>query len=162
MLQSAPQQQPMDPSKPVQMVIGGGAKQGDGPSRQETAALQAGIIDLRALEVDCKKIVQEISKRFIDLGLEDHEDDYAAEQFQAKQEKFEAEFKRLPFQFEAHSLALPNQDVHGGNEDEVLQNEDHKFNEEWAVLGQKIQDIHDILNMRALKQLEEIGQLILK
>ena len=142
------------------MVIGGGAKQGDGPSRQETAALQAGIIDLRALEVDCKKIVQEISKRFIDLGLEDHEDDYAAEQFQAKQEKFEAEFKRLPFQFEAHSLSLPNQA--SGNEDELLQNEDPKFNEDWAALGQNLQDIHDILNMRALKQFEEIGQLILK
>ena len=83
-----------DPTKPVQMVIG---NQGDGPTRQETTAISAGIIDIRALEVECKRIVQEISERFIDLGLEDHEDDYAADQLQAKQEKFEEEFSKLPF-----------------------------------------------------------------
>lgn len=35
-------------------------------------------IDWKAFEAECKKIVHEISDRFIDLGLDDHESDYAA------------------------------------------------------------------------------------
>jgi len=34
---------------------------------------------MRALEQECKKIVHEISERFIDLGMEDHDEDYAAD-----------------------------------------------------------------------------------
>lgn len=84
------------------MIIGGGGQQSDGP-RQEFPALSAAI-DMRALEQECKKIVHEISERFIDLGLEDHEEDYAADQLMEKQERFDEEFKRLQFHFEAHSL----------------------------------------------------------
>lgn len=41
-------------------------------------------IDWKAFEAECKKIVHDISDRFIDLGLEDRESDYAADQLQAK------------------------------------------------------------------------------
>ena len=62
------------------MVVGGGNTVGDGPIRQDpTPASSAAIIDIRALEIECKRIVQEISEKFIDLGIEDHEDDYAAD-----------------------------------------------------------------------------------
>jgi hypothetical protein len=90
------------------MVVGGGNTVGDGPIRQDpTPASSAAIIDIRALEIECKRIVQEISEKFIDLGIEDHEDDYAADQLQAKQEKFDEEFSKTQFHFEAHSLSLP-------------------------------------------------------
>jgi hypothetical protein len=38
--------------------------------------------------------VNEISSRFIDLGLEDHETDYGVDQLQAKQERFERELSK--------------------------------------------------------------------
>lgn len=142
------------------MVIGGGTAQGDGPSRQEATAISAGIIDIRALEVECKRIVQEISSRFIDLGLEDHEDDYAADQLQAKQEKFEEEFSKLPFQFDAHSLSLPKHQ--GDDQEALLDQDDPAIEQEWAALGSNLKDIHEIINQRALKQLLDIGELIQK
>jgi len=48
-------------------------------------------LDYKALEQDCKKIVQEISGRFIELGLDDHHSDYGQE-LQAKQIRFMREF----------------------------------------------------------------------
>lgn len=41
-------------------------------------------IDWKTFEEECKNIVNEISNRFIDLGLEDHETDYGADQLQVK------------------------------------------------------------------------------
>ena len=64
-------------------------------------------IDWKAFEAECKKIVNEVSEKFIDLGLEDHESDYGAGEVQAKQERFEREFNKIPFNFEAFSLQLP-------------------------------------------------------
>ena len=61
-------------------------------------------IDWKAFESECKKIVHDIADRFIDLGLDDHESDYEAGQLQAKQEKYDREFSRVPFNFEAFSL----------------------------------------------------------
>lgn len=84
------------------MIIGGGAGQngalGDGPNKGmmemgggPQSALQNGkkilstlntdiAIDWKGFEAECKNIVKEISNRFIDLGLEDHESDYGADQ----------------------------------------------------------------------------------
>ena len=88
---------------------------GDGPIRQDpTPASSAAIIDIRALEIECKRIVQEISEKFIDLGIEDHEDEYAADQ--------------------------------SGNEDAILEKDDHQFEEDWPALGHALKDIHEILN----------------
>ena len=56
-------------------------------------------IDWKAFEAECKKIVNEVSEKFIDLGLEDHESDYGAGEVQAKQERFEREFNKIPFNF---------------------------------------------------------------
>lgn len=106
---------------------------------------------MRALEIDCKRIVQEISERFIDLGIEDREDDYAADQLQAKQEKFEEEFAKTHFHFEAHSLSLPKGGFAQGNEDTLLEEDDPKINEDWAALGHALKDIHEIVHSRALK-----------
>lgn len=61
-------------------------------------------IDWKTFEEECKNIVNEISNRFIDLGLEDHETDYGADQLQVKQERFKQEFTRMPFVFDAPSL----------------------------------------------------------
>ncbi len=120
---------------------------GDGPARQEPSlAVSAGIIDMRALEIECKRIVQEISEKFIDLGIEDREDDYAADQLQAKQEKFEEEFSKTQFHFDAHSLSLPKTGVQSGNEDAILEKDDPHFEEDWSALGQALKDIHEILN----------------
>jgi hypothetical protein len=47
-------------------------------------------------------------------------------------------------------LSLPNKAAHAGNEDEILEKDDPKFNDEWAALGQNLQDIHDIVNKRQL------------
>jgi len=78
-------------------------------------------IDWKTFEEECKNIVNEISNRFIDLGLEDHETDYGADQLQVKQERFKQEFTRLPFVFEAPSLQIP---VSASNVDELLEEED--------------------------------------
>ena len=151
------------------MIVGGGNNLGDGPTRQEpTPASSAFIIDMRALEIDCKRIVQEISEKFIDLGIEDREDDYAADLLQAKQEKFEEEFSKTQFHFEAHSLSLPKT---GGlqsgnpselsnslfdpnsivNEEALLEKDEHQLEQDWTALGQALKDIHEIVNKGALK-----------
>ena len=78
-------------------------------------------IDWKTFEEECKNIVNEISNRFIDLGLEDHETDYGADQLQVKQERFKQEFTRMPFVFEAPSLQIP---VSASNFDELLEEED--------------------------------------
>ena len=78
-------------------------------------------IDWKTFEEECKNIVNEISNRFIDLGLEDHETDYGADQLQVKQERFKHEFTRLPFVFDAPSLQIP---VSASNFDELLEEED--------------------------------------
>jgi hypothetical protein len=67
--------------------------------------------------------VRDISERFIDLGLEDHESDFAADQLHAKQERFERELNRIPFNFEATSLQLPHATLH----DSSSNTEDHNM-----------------------------------
>ena len=129
------------------MIVGGGNNLGDGPTRQDpTPASSAGIIDMRALEIECKRIVQEISEKFIDLGIEDREDDYAADLLQAKQEKFEEEFSKTQFHFDAHSLSLPKTGLQSENEDALLEKDDHQFEQDWSALGQALKDIHEIVN----------------
>jgi hypothetical protein len=54
-------------------------------------------------------VVHEVSKCFIDLGLNEEDEDYAAGQLQAKQERFEEALAKLPFVFEGESLKMPTQ-----------------------------------------------------
>lgn len=89
-------------------------------------------IDWKPFEEECKNIVNEIGNRFIDLGLEDHETDYGADQLQAKQERFKHEFTRMPFVFEAPSLQIP---VSASNFDELLEEEDEFISQQNAQLG---------------------------
>ncbi len=118
-------------------------------------------LDWKAFEAECKKIVHEISDRFIDLGLEDHESDFGANELQAKQERFEREFHRLPFTFEAHSLQLPAASpLVQGNEDAILEEDDVFLAREKDILGQQIGDIVDIIHGKAKAQFKQEGALI--
>jgi hypothetical protein len=65
------------------MIIGGGNTQ-DGPARQLEPVSSSSHLDLKALEIECKRVVHEVSKCFIDLGLNEEDEDYAAGQLQAK------------------------------------------------------------------------------
>lgn len=122
----------IDTSKPVNMLIGGGQGGAQGQNQDggaqrnimETSTQASGqtALDWKAFEAECKKIVHDISDRFIDLGLDDHESDFGANELQAKQERFEREFQRMPFNFEAHSLQLPA--AAPGNEDAILEEDD--------------------------------------
>jgi len=115
-------------------------------------------LDWKAFEAECKKIVHDISDRFIDLGLEDHESDFGANELQAKQERFEREFQRLPFTFDAHSLQLP---AAAGNEDAILEEgETGGLAKEADALGHHIADIIDIIHGKAKAQLKQEGALI--
>ena len=92
--------------------------------------------------------MNEVSEKFIDLGLEDHESDYAAGELEAKQERFEREFSRLPFNFDAHSLQLPfggATAVQSGEEDAVLEAEDTELLRQSDMLGNQLAGLHDIL-----------------
>lgn len=109
-------------------------------------------LDWKAFEAECKKIVHDISDRFIDLGLEDHESDFGANELQAKQERFEREFSRQPFTFDAHSLQLPA--AVAGNEDAILEEADIGLAKEADALGHHISDILDIIHGKAKTQLK--------
>jgi hypothetical protein len=76
--------------------------------------------------------VNEISSRFIDLGLEDHETDYGVDQLQAKQERFERELSKNQFIFEAPSLQIP---ACTGNFDDLLEEDDEHISGQNAQLG---------------------------
>ena len=99
-------------------------------------------IDWKPFEEECKNIVNEIGNRFIDLGLEDHETDYGADQLQAKQDRFKHEFTRMPFVFEAPSLQIP---VSASNFDELLEEEDEFISVQNAQLGNNITEILTIM-----------------
>jgi len=140
----APVQQ-IDTSKPVSMVVG---EPRSVPELLSTQASGQISIDWKAFEQECKRIVNEVSEKFIDLGLEDHESDYAAGELEAKQERFEREFSRLPFNFEAHSLQLPfgaATAVQSGEEDAVLEAEDADIKRQSDVLGNQLAGLHEIL-----------------
>ena len=79
--------------------------------------------------------MQEISSRFIELGLDDHHSEYGQE-LQAKQVKFMREFERLPgkiFEDTTHStLQLPNSDITKEETEAVIeQEEDEEFNQQF-------------------------------
>ena len=114
-------------------------------------------LDWKAFEAECKKIVHEISDRFIDLGLEDHESNFGANELQAKQERFERECQRLPFTFDAHTLQLP---AAAGNEDAILEESDAGLAKHADELGHHIADIIDIIHGKAKAQLKQEGALI--
>lgn len=80
--------------------------------------------DWKAFESDCKKIVKEISDRFIDLGLDDHNSEYGQDLLQ-KQEKFRKELdkKEKDFKFDAETLHLPK--GHSDNEHLLEHVDDH-------------------------------------
>ena len=129
--------QQIDTSKPMSMVVGN-AEPRSVPELLSTQASGQISIDWKAFEQECKRIVNEVSEKFIDLGLEDHESDYAAGELEAKQERFEREFSRLPFNFEAHSLQLPfgaATAVQSGEEDAVLEAEDADLQRQSDLLG---------------------------
>lgn len=121
-------------------------------------------IDWKAFEAECKKIVHDISDRFIDLGLDDHESDFAAGELQAKQERFEREFSRMQFNFDALTLQLPaaSSAAAHGNEDAVL-DEEEKADFGKALSDQlagDISDIVDIIHGKLRSQLLQEGGLI--
>ena len=103
--------------------------------------------------------MNEISNRFIDLGLEDHETDYGADQLQVKQERFKNEFTRLPFIFEAPSLQIP---VSASNFEELLEEEDEYLSQQNAQLGNNISEILHIMHDKLREELHKDGELVMK
>ena len=116
-------------------------------------------IDWKTFEEECKNIVNEISNRFIDLGLEDHETDYGADQLQVKQERFKQEFTRLPFVFDAPSLQIP---VSASNFDELLEEEDEQLSHQNAQLGNNITEILHIMHDKLREELHFEGDLVMR
>ena len=116
-------------------------------------------IDWKTFEEECKNIVNEISNRFIDLGLEDHETDYGADQLQVKQERFKQEFTRLPFVFDAPSLQIP---VSASNFDELLEEEDEHISHQNAQLGNNISEILHIMQDKMREDLKFEGELVMR
>jgi hypothetical protein len=103
--------------------------------------------------------VNEISNRFIDLGLEDHETDYGADQLQVKQERFKHEFTRLPFVFDAPSLQIP---LSASNFDELLEEEDEQMSHQNAQLGNNIAEILHIMQDKMREELNFEGELVMR
>ena len=77
--------------------------------------------DVKGFELECKKIVQEVADKLLDLGLdEDNNSDY--QNLMQKQEKFARELERLGgFQFDSHSLRLPRGNAEN---EELIEEED--------------------------------------
>lgn len=93
--------------------------------------------------MECKKIVQEISGKFIELGLDEHHSDYGQE-LQAKQAKFMKEFERLPgkiFEDNTHStLHLPKSELtKEETEATIEQEEDAELDRQFDLLGNQIE-----------------------
>ena len=104
-------------------------------------------IDWRVFDEECKRIVKEVSDKFIDLGMDDHQSDYAAAELQAKQERFKREFSRQPFPFETiHQMPAPVK----GSVEEILE-EPQETAEQADNLGYHLQGIAEVIsgNMKA-------------
>jgi hypothetical protein len=97
---------------------------------------------LKAFEAECRKIVNDISDKFLDLGLDDgNHSDYG--DLMHKQEKFRKEFEKMPFNFEGQSLHMPKGDA---SNEEILEEEDRTIEEEHVSLGKDIEKIFDVLH----------------
>lgn len=93
--------------------------------------------------------MNEISGRFIELGLDDHHSDYGQE-LQAKQVKFMREFERLPgkiFEDNTHStLHLPKSEFSKEDTEATLEQEDDaEFNKQFDALGHQIHQLHEVM-----------------
>jgi hypothetical protein len=98
---------------------------------------------MRAFEAECKKIVNDISDKFLDLGLDEGNNGSDYGNLMQKQEKFSKEFERLNFQFDSHSLHLPKGKA---DNEEIMEEEDRTIDEMHTTLGSEIDRIHDLIH----------------
>lgn len=113
--------------------------------------------DVKAFENECRKIVNDISDKFLDLGLDDgNHSDYG--NMMLKQEKFAKEFERLNFQFESQALHIPKGSQ---NSDEILEEEeDAQLGKEHQTLGHELDRIHNLIHKTIKSQILSEGALI--
>lgn len=151
-------------SKPPQTVFNQGpGKLGLDGIREEppqsaiVSAATHSNFDVKNFELECKKIVQEISDRLLDLGLDDdNNSDY--QNLMQKQEKFAKEFEKLAsFQFDSHGLRLPRGRAEN---EEIIEEEDASVQELHARLGADMDKIHEVLVKCIKHQIQNEGQII--
>ncbi|CDW71837.1 px domain containing protein [Stylonychia lemnae] len=112
--------------------------------------------DIKTFEAECRKIVGDISDKFLDLGLDDgNHSDYG--NMIQKQEKFAKEFERFQFNFESHQLHLPKA---SHNSDEIIEEHDQTLGSAHAHLGNDLDRIHEIIRKQIKNQMLAEGQLI--
>ena len=112
---------------------------------------------MKGFELECKKIVQEVSDKLLDLGLDDdNNSDY--QNLMQKQEKFAKEFEKLAnFQFDSHGLRLPRGRAEN---EEIIEEEDASVQELHARLGADMDRIHEALVKGIKHQIQNEGQII--
>ena len=104
----------------------------------------------KQFEGDCRKIVQDISNKFIDLGVDEGNNSEQYQEMLEKQKKYNKELNKIDFVFETKNLDLPaacaNTDMPQVNMGE-LSNEDE-------FMGKALDDLHRIMQTDALKTFE--------
>eukprot|EP00347_Sterkiella_histriomuscorum_P011387 403372652 len=120
------------------------------------AQAQNSNFDVKAFENECRKIVNDISDKFLDLGLDDgNHSDYG--NMMIKQEKFGKEFERLNFQFDSQALHIPKGSQQS---DEILEEEDQQLGKEHMMLGGELDRIHQLMHKSIKQQILAEGSLI--
>jgi len=101
--------------------------------------------------------VGEIRDKFIDLAVEDDNSGYGQD-MEAKQEKFDRELSKLPFEFDTKFLELPSGT--DGNEQHLNMDADNleQVSTLDETLGKDLDKIYDIMNSKA--GLEDVGIIV--
>ena len=63
--------------------------------------------DRKAFEQECRKIVNDISEKFLDLGLDEGNHSDFGQDLIEKQARYKKEFQKLQFNFETQALNKP-------------------------------------------------------
>jgi hypothetical protein len=104
---------------------------------------------MRQLEAECRKIVDEIQEKFIDLGLDEgNHSDYGDDLYN-KQEKFRKEFERLPFEYDPVTLKMPK----GGDNISHLEKNDDAMKTEGEEMGRDLEEIFNLLSNKVKHQI---------
>ena len=96
--------------------------------------------------------MNEISDKFIDLGLDEQHSDYGQE-LMAKTEKYKREFEKSGFVFETSALKMPAGNEM--NEDLLDEQSEENFKGAFDKLGHDLEEINNILHSKHRNQYQQ-------
>jgi archaellum component FlaC len=109
------------------------------------------------LELQCKNIVNEISDKFIDLGLDEGNHSGYGAGMMEKQDKFNKEFDKFKFQFDNLNNQIPSGKV---DNEQLLGSMDKSLKRMNEEVGNDLTDIYNIIFQQSRSGFAAEGPII--